>query len=85
MSVKDNANPEFGLNHSFNTDLGILIAGQSDDAQGTLMLLFKQMKTSSGDPRISKVGIQLIRDKSPYFICSALIFLIAGHMSTTRK
>ena len=50
MSVEDNTNPKFGLNHPFNTGLGIPIARQSDDAQGTLTLLFKEMKTSSGDP-----------------------------------
>jgi hypothetical protein len=50
MSVEDNTSPKFGLNHPFNTGLGIPIARQSDDAQGTLTLLFKEMKTSSGDP-----------------------------------
>ena len=50
MSVEDNTNPKFGLNHPFNTGLGIPIARQSDDAQGTLTLMFKEMKTSSGDP-----------------------------------
>jgi hypothetical protein len=41
---------ECGLNHPFNTGLGIPISRQSDDAQGTLTLLFKEMKTSSGEP-----------------------------------
>jgi len=50
MSVEDRTNPKFGLNHPFNTGLGIPIARQSDDAQGTLTLLFKEMKTRSGDP-----------------------------------
>lgn len=50
MSVEDNTDPKFGLNHPFNTGLGIPIARQSDDAQGTLTLLFKEMKTSSGEP-----------------------------------
>ncbi|KAI9452421.1 hypothetical protein BJY52DRAFT_913793 [Lactarius psammicola] len=50
MSVEGNTNPKFGLNHPFNTGLGIPIARQSDDAQGTLTLLFKEMKTSNGDP-----------------------------------
>ena len=50
MSVEGNTNPKFGLNHLFNTGLGIPIARQSDDTQGTLMFLFKEMKTSSGDP-----------------------------------
>jgi hypothetical protein len=50
MSVEDNTSPKFGLNHPFNTGLGIPIARQSDDAQGTLTLLFKEMKMSSGDP-----------------------------------
>jgi hypothetical protein len=34
------------LNHPFNTGLGIPIARQSDDAQGSE----QEMKTSSGDP-----------------------------------
>ncbi|KAH9932743.1 uncharacterized protein BXZ73DRAFT_89899 [Epithele typhae] len=50
MSVEHETSPIFGLNHPFNTGLGIPIARQSDDAQGTLTLLFKEMKTSSGDP-----------------------------------
>ncbi|KDR76885.1 hypothetical protein GALMADRAFT_225056 [Galerina marginata CBS 339.88] len=50
MSVEDRTSPMFGLNHPFNTGLGIPIARQSDGAQGTLTLLFKEMKTSSGDP-----------------------------------
>jgi hypothetical protein len=50
MSVEDNTSPRFGLNHPFNTGLGIPIARQSDDAQGTLTFLFREMKTSNGDP-----------------------------------
>ena len=50
MSVKDYTNSKFGLNHPFNTGPGIPIARQSDDVQGTLTILFKEMKTSSGDP-----------------------------------
>ena len=50
MSVEDNTSPRFGLNHPFNTGSGIPIARQSDDAQGTLTLLFREMKTSNGDP-----------------------------------
>lgn len=50
MSVEHRTNLKFGLNHPFNTGLGIPIARQTDDAQGTLTLLFKEMKTSSGDP-----------------------------------
>jgi hypothetical protein len=49
MSIEDNTNPKFSLNHPFNTGLGIPIARQSDDMQGTLTLLFKEMKTSSSD------------------------------------
>lgn len=49
MSVEDNTSPIFGLNHPFNTGLGIPIARQSDDAQGTLTLLFREMKASNGD------------------------------------
>ena len=50
MSVEDNTSPRFGLNHPFNTGLGIPIARQSDDAQGTLTFLFREMKTSNGEP-----------------------------------
>ena len=50
MNVKAHGNPLFGLNHPFNTGLGIPIARQSNDAQGTLTFLFKEMKTSSGEP-----------------------------------
>ena len=50
MSVEDNTSPRFGLNHPFDTGLGIPIVRQSDDAQGTLTLLFREMKTSNGDP-----------------------------------
>lgn len=49
MSVEDNTSPKFGLNHPFNTGLGIPIARQSDDAQGTLTFLFREVKTSNGD------------------------------------
>ncbi|KAL6298522.1 hypothetical protein BKA93DRAFT_820354 [Sparassis latifolia] len=40
----------FGLNHPFNTGLGIPITRESDDAQGTLTFLFREVKTSNGDP-----------------------------------
>jgi len=50
MSVWSDTDPGFGLNHPFNTGLGIPIAREYDDAQGTVTLLFKEMKTSSGDP-----------------------------------
>jgi hypothetical protein len=50
MSVEGNTSPKFGLNHPFNAGLGIPIARQSDDAQGTLTFLFREMKTSDGDP-----------------------------------
>jgi hypothetical protein len=50
MKVVKNSNAKFGLNTPFNTGLGIPIARQSDDAQGTLTLLFKEVQTSSGDP-----------------------------------
>ncbi|KAF8494846.1 hypothetical protein F5888DRAFT_1795001 [Russula emetica] len=46
----DNTSPRFGLNHPFNTGLGIPIARESDDAQGTLTFLFREVKTSNGDP-----------------------------------
>ncbi|KAH9011019.1 hypothetical protein EDB85DRAFT_2230719 [Lactarius pseudohatsudake] len=50
MSVEDNTSPRFGLNHPFNTGLGIPIARESDDAQGTLTFLFWEVKTSNSDP-----------------------------------
>ncbi|KAI0044599.1 hypothetical protein FA95DRAFT_1681056 [Auriscalpium vulgare] len=49
-SVELDTRPEFGLDHPFNTGLGIPVARQSDDAEGTLTLLFKEMKTRSGEP-----------------------------------
>ncbi|KAG9016242.1 hypothetical protein FRB90_003634 [Tulasnella sp. 427] len=50
MSVEDKTSPTFGLNHPFNAGLGIPIARASDDAQGTITLLFKEVKTSDGHP-----------------------------------
>ncbi|KAF8647091.1 hypothetical protein AX16_006925 [Volvariella volvacea WC 439] len=50
MRVEDNDNPGFGLNHPFNTGLGIPIARLSDDAQGTLTFLFREVKDSEGHP-----------------------------------
>jgi hypothetical protein len=50
MRVEDNINPSFGLNHPFNTGLGIPIARLSDDAQGTLSLLFREVEDSNGKP-----------------------------------
>ena len=50
MSVVNNSNAKFGFNTPFNTGLGIPITRQSDDAQGTLTVLFKEVRTSSGDP-----------------------------------
>ena len=57
MSVVDNTSGKFGHNHPFNTGLGIPIARQSDDAQGTLTFLFKEMKTSSGKPSNRILGL----------------------------
>jgi hypothetical protein len=50
MSVVDNTSPIFGLNHPINTGLGIPIARASDDAQGTVTLLFQEVKTSDSNP-----------------------------------
>ncbi|KAJ7103049.1 hypothetical protein B0H15DRAFT_190719 [Mycena belliarum] len=50
MRVEDNTNPSFGLNHPFNTGLGIPIARLSDDAQGTLALLFREVEDNNGQP-----------------------------------
>ncbi|KAG8730468.1 hypothetical protein FRC10_002679, partial [Ceratobasidium sp. 414] len=48
--VEAKCSPKFGLNHPFNTGLGIPITRQSNNTQGTLMFLFQEMKTSNGDP-----------------------------------
>ncbi|ODN81166.1 hypothetical protein L202_03257 [Cryptococcus amylolentus CBS 6039] len=40
----------FGLNHPFNTGLGIPIARQSDDSQGTITFLFREVKDGNGYP-----------------------------------
>ncbi|KAF6758895.1 hypothetical protein DFP72DRAFT_1064405 [Ephemerocybe angulata] len=50
MRVPDTSNATFGLNHPFNAGLGIPIARESDDAQGTVTFLFKEVRTSGGDP-----------------------------------
>lgn len=50
MKVSNNTSPRFGLNHPFNTGLGIPIARLLDDAQGTLTLLFKEVKPRDGEP-----------------------------------
>ncbi|KAH9846164.1 hypothetical protein C2E23DRAFT_713660, partial [Lenzites betulinus] len=50
MSVEDPTSPNFGLNHSLNAGLEIPIARQSDGAQGTVTLLFKEVRTSGGAP-----------------------------------
>ncbi|KAJ3784538.1 hypothetical protein GGU10DRAFT_27297 [Lentinula aff. detonsa] len=47
---------KFGLNHQFNTGIGIPIARQSNDAQGTLTLLFWEMQTSSGNASDKALG-----------------------------
>lgn len=38
MAVEDRTSVAFGLNHPFNVGLGVPIARQSDDVQGTLAL-----------------------------------------------
>ncbi|KAF9555861.1 hypothetical protein CPC08DRAFT_737257 [Agrocybe pediades] len=50
MSIEDDISPIFGLNHPFSIGLGIPIARVSDDAQGTIALLFREVKTSDGNP-----------------------------------
>lgn len=50
MRVERHTAAKFGLNRPFNTGLGIPIARQFDDAQGTLTFLFKEVKTISGEP-----------------------------------
>ena len=50
MSVADNTSSTFGPSHPFNTGLGIPIARASDDAQGTVTLLFREVKTKDGEP-----------------------------------
>ncbi|KAI1785366.1 hypothetical protein LXA43DRAFT_1117173 [Ganoderma leucocontextum] len=44
MEVEDRTSPAFGLNHPFNVGLGVPIARQSDDAQGTLAFFFREVK-----------------------------------------
>ncbi|KAL1744773.1 hypothetical protein HDZ31DRAFT_74003 [Schizophyllum fasciatum] len=48
--VTDNTSSAFGLNYPFNAGLGIPIARADDDAQGTVTLLFKEVKTRDGVP-----------------------------------
>ncbi|ODN72666.1 hypothetical protein L202_08106 [Cryptococcus amylolentus CBS 6039] len=50
MRVEDSTSPSFGLNHPFNTGLGIPIARQSDDAQGNITFLFREVKDGNGYP-----------------------------------
>lgn len=50
MNVEHRTSSRFDLDHPFNTGLGIPIARQSDDAQGTVTLLFREVKTSNGEP-----------------------------------
>ncbi|KAF6758905.1 hypothetical protein DFP72DRAFT_163863 [Ephemerocybe angulata] len=50
MRVPYTSNATFGLNHPFNAGLGIPIARESDDAQGAVTFLFKEVRTSGGDP-----------------------------------
>ncbi|KAF9047801.1 hypothetical protein BJ165DRAFT_1468210 [Panaeolus papilionaceus] len=57
MNVVNRTNPTFGLNHAFNTGLGIPIARESDGAQGTLTFLFKEMKTKEGKVSDRVLGV----------------------------
>ncbi|KAG6850084.1 hypothetical protein H0H93_001217 [Arthromyces matolae] len=50
MRVENHVSPTFGLNHPFNTGLGIPIARESDNSQGNLTLLFREVMASNGDP-----------------------------------
>ncbi|KAF6758906.1 hypothetical protein DFP72DRAFT_961530, partial [Ephemerocybe angulata] len=50
MRVPHPTSATFGLNHPFNAGLGIPIARESDDAQGNVAFLFREVRTSSGDP-----------------------------------
>ncbi|ODN80330.1 hypothetical protein L198_07830 [Cryptococcus wingfieldii CBS 7118] len=50
MRVEESISLSFGLNHPFNTGLGIPIARQSDDAQGTITFLFREVKDGNGYP-----------------------------------
>lgn len=50
MRFADNTSPTLGLSHPFNVGLGIPIARASDDAQGTVALLFREVKTKDGEP-----------------------------------
>lgn len=50
MPIVDNSDPTFGLSNPFDVGLGIPIARASDDAQGTVTLLFHEVKTKDGTP-----------------------------------
>ncbi|EJU04671.1 hypothetical protein DACRYDRAFT_93143 [Dacryopinax primogenitus] len=57
MRVVDNTSAKFGHNHPFNTGIGIPIARESDDGQGTVTFLFREMKTSTGEPSDRILGV----------------------------
>ncbi|KAL1940216.1 hypothetical protein VTO73DRAFT_9168 [Trametes versicolor] len=50
MPIVDNSDPTFGLSNPFDVGLGIPIARASDNAQGTVTLLFHEVKTKDGTP-----------------------------------
>ena len=57
MAVEDHTRAAFGLNHPFNVGLGVPIARQSDDAQGTLAFFFREMQTKDGKPSSRILGV----------------------------
>lgn len=57
MEVEDRTSPAFGLNHPFNVGLGVPIARQEDDAQGTLSFFFREVKTKDGKPSSRILGV----------------------------
>ena len=57
MVVEDRTSAAFGLNHPFNVGLGVPIARQSDDAQGTLAFFFREMQTKDGKPSSRILGV----------------------------
>ena len=57
MAIEDNTSAVFGLNHPFNVGLGVPIARQSDDAQGTLAFFFREMQTKDGKPGLKLLDV----------------------------
>ncbi|KAF8658393.1 hypothetical protein AX16_002002 [Volvariella volvacea WC 439] len=57
MAIEDHTSAAFGLNHPFNVGLGVPIARQSDDAQGTLAFFFREVQDKDGNPSSRILGV----------------------------